>query len=100
MATAIDNSSVLYLVEYYNDGGSNRHYGSHNGVHNLHYDNHDGGSNHNNYGNHGGGGGQGLFINDVINFGWYLDPPLPLVIMSSFGNPPPPPFVRIIGEKN
>ena len=56
MATAIDNSSVLYLVEYYNDGGSNRHYGSHDGVRNLHYDNHDGGSSHN-YGCLDGGGG-------------------------------------------
>ena len=67
MATAIDNSSVLYLVEYYNDGGSHRHYGSHDGVCNLHYYNHDGVRNHNygnhdggsnhNYGNHDGGGG-------------------------------------------
>ena len=29
MATAIDNSSVLYLVEYYNDGGNNSHYDTH-----------------------------------------------------------------------
>ena len=31
MATAIDNSSVLYLVEYYNDGGCN--HGNHYGIH-------------------------------------------------------------------
>ena len=35
----------------------------------------------------GGRGGildQGLFINDVINFGGYRDPPLPLVITRHF----------------
>ena len=32
---------------------------------------------------------KGLFINDDITFGGYADPPLPLVIMSPFGSPPP-----------
>ena len=31
---------------------------------------------------------KGLFIHDVITFGWYPDP-LPLAIMSSFSYPPP-----------
>ena len=41
---------------------------------------------------------KGLFINDVITFGGYPDPPIPLVIMSSFDYPAP--FVRVNGEEN
>ena len=47
-----------------------------------------------------GNDGRGLFINDVIPFGSYSDPPCPLVIMSSFGYPPHPSFVRVFGWKN
>ena len=52
MATAIDNSSVLYLVEYYNDGGNNRNYDTHDG-------NHDGGGGY--YDAGGGHVGDDLF---------------------------------------
>ena len=52
MATAIDNSSVLYLVEYYNDGGNNRNYDTYDG-------NHDGGGGY--YDAGGGHVGDDLF---------------------------------------
>ena len=40
---------------------------------------------------------KGLFINDVITFGGYLEPPSPL---SSCHLAAAPPFIRVNGKKN
>ena len=73
MATAIDNSSVLYLVEYYNDGGCNRHYDTHDG-------NHDGGGGY--YDAGGGHVGDDLFDDgSYVGCGVYDGNPPPVSLL-------------------
>ena len=48
-----------------------------------------------------GNDGRGLFINDVIPFGSYSDPPpAPLSSCHHLATPPHPSFVRVFGWKN